>query len=352
MIVWVAIAVLALSAQGQSGATGAVEVEAILERDSALIGEPLGLTVSLRPVPSNAEVVFPELPDSGPLIALGPARPLASDGETRSARYQLVGWETGELTVSAGDVRLQIDGTELTISIPDLVLRVVPFLPSDSSVGNIAWKPPADVVGGNWSLAEKIAGASLVLAALIGAVLYVRRRGRGAPVPQPEPIPPRERALTGLDVLARCGLIEAGELKGFYSELSLIMRRFLAETDERWGLDLTTLQLITSVGADGIADPVVHTLEALLSEADLVKFARFRPNANEAAAALKVARTWVDGFVRTEPEPEVPADEDVSGMDVELLEGGAEEVLAELEAVFVAEDGAEEPAGDEEDSGK
>ncbi len=349
MMVWVAFAVLALSALGQSGATGAVEVEVVLERDSVLIGEPLGLTVSLRPVPSNAEVLFPEFPDSGQLIALGPARTLASDAETRSARYQLVAWETGELRVAAGDVRLKIDDTELTIPIPDVALRVVTFLPSDSSVGDIVWKPPADVVGGNWSLTEKIAAASLLLAVLIGALLYVRRRGRATPVPQPEPIPPRERALAGLDVLARCGLIEAGELKGFYSELALIMRRFLAETDGRWGLDLTTLQLMASVASDGIADPDVRTLEALLSEADLVKFARLRPTATEATAALNVARAWVDGFERIEPLPEVAAAGAVPGVDVGPIEGGAEEVLAELEAVFVAEDGAVEPAGDDED---
>lgn len=340
------LACLALSAQIQSGLPGGIEVSAALERDSVRVGEPLTLTVSLRPVPATAEVQFPELPDSGQLIALGPPRVVALEAETRSARYELVAWDVGELMVPVGNVRVKIDGAELTIPFPDLAVRVVSVLPSDADVETIAWRPPADVLGGNWSLAEKIAAAALLLAALGGTLLYLRRRGRATPVPQPEPIAPRERALTGLDVLARCGLIEAGELKGFYSELSLIMRLFLAETEKDWGLDLTTLQLMALVGQDGIAETDVRTLEALLSEADLVKFARLRPSATEAAAALKTARAWIDGLEPLEPQPEIEV-----GGDAEPLEGGAEDVLADLEAVFLADEGVADTAEDEEARG-
>lgn len=343
MMDWATIAFLALSAPVQSSVTGAIEIEAGLDRDSVRIGEPVVLTVSLGPVPATAEVLFPEFPDSGQVVALGPPRTIPSEGETRTARYALVAWEVGELEVPSGNVGVKIDGTELTVPLPDLALRVVSVLPSEADVGDVAWKPPADVVGGNWSLAERIALAGLVAALLTGAILYLRRRGRTKPVPQPEPVAPRDRALTGLDFLARCGLIEAGELKGFYSELSLIVRQFLAESDERWGLDLTTLQLMGSVAEDGIADPDVRTLEALLSEADLVKFARLRPDATEASVALEAARAWIEGFERITPPAEA-----IEGVDVEPDESDADDVLAELEAVFVAEDGVAEAVGDEE----
>jgi hypothetical protein len=42
------VAVLALGAPSQAGPTGSVDVRATLERDSARIGEPLVLNVSLR----------------------------------------------------------------------------------------------------------------------------------------------------------------------------------------------------------------------------------------------------------------------------------------------------------------
>ena len=106
------------------------------------------------------------------------------------------------------------------------------------------------------------------------------------------------------------------------------------------------MQLVAVVSQDGIDEPDVRTLEALLSEADLVKFARLRPGAAEATAALKVARAWVGGFERIEPQPEETEEE-----RFESGEGGAEDVLAELEAVFVSEDVATESADDGEARG-
>jgi hypothetical protein len=339
-----AFAFLALSAQPQIGAPGSIEVDAALERDSVRIGEPVSLTVSLGPVPPAAVVLFPELPDSGELIALGPPRVVTSDENVRSARYELVAWEIGELKVPGTGIRLMVDGAELTIPFPDLAVQVSSVFPSDADLETLAWRPPADVVGANWSTAEKIAAVTLLLATAAGIFLYLRRRGRGTPVPRPEPMAPRERALMGLDLLARYGLIEAGELKGFYSALSLIMRRFLAETEASWGLDLTTRQLIFSVGEDGVTESDVRTLEAMLSQADLVKFAGLRPGTKEAKATLQLARGWLESFERigSPPDP-VPADEP------EAREDGAEGVLADLEEGLAREGEEVEGREDEED---
>lgn len=340
-----AITLLMLTAPPQIGLAGAVEASATLESDSVGVGEPVLLTVSLRPVPPAVDVVFPELPDSGQLAALGPPRVVISEPGVRSARYTLVAWQIGELTVTGSAIRLLADGAEQAIPFPGLTLQVTSVLPDEADLETVAWRPPADVVGANWSTAEMASAAGLLLLLLAGAVVYLRRRGRATPVPRPEPMAPRERALVGLDMLARHGLIEAGEFKGFYSALSLILRRFLAETEGRWSLDLTTIQLMSRVGEDGVTEADVRALEALLSQADLVKFAGLRPAPAEAEATLKVARGWIEGFVRKEAPPLRSPDDAVEGW-----EDGAEAVLADLEEVFVAEDG-EPVAGDGDHEG-
>ncbi|MGD8867636.1 MAG: hypothetical protein PVI01_08390 [Gemmatimonadales bacterium] len=337
-------AILALSAQLPIAAGGAMEASARLERDSVEVGVPVVLTVTLSPVPPAAVVLFPELPDSGRLVALAPPRTVPVETEARSARYELVAWETGDLKIPGAGIRIVVDEAELTIPFPEVTLHVASVLPGDADVEAIAWRPPADVVGANWSTVEIAAAATLLLALLIGAFLYLRRRGRGTAVPLPTPMAPRERALVGLDLLSRYGLIEAGELKGFYSALSLIMRRFLAETEERWGLDLTTRQLVWRVGEDGVTESDVRALEALLSQADLVKFAGLRPAANEASAALKLARGWLEDFERIERPP------DLSPAEVaDTLGDSAEDVLAEFDEVFLAKAGEPVSAPDEED---
>jgi hypothetical protein len=342
-MMWLLAAALALGAPSQAGSAGRVDVRATLERDTARIGEHVVLTVSVLGVPDNADVVFPILPDSGDLVALGIPRMVESENPAiRSARYELVAWNDGVLELPRGNVLVTMDGTELAVPLPDVTVHIASVLPEDANPDTLAWRPAADVVGANWSLQEKLAAAGLLVGLLLAAFLHVRRLGRSTPVPVPSALPARDKALAALDVLERCGLAEAGEMKGFFSALSQILRQFLADTERVWGLDLTTLQLMAVVSEDGIEEADLHTLELLLTEADLVKFARFRPSSADADAALNAARLWIDGFERIAPEPEAEAEELESRAEAE----DADAAFEELERIFAeaAEDDGEEEA--------
>ena len=145
--------------------------------------------------------------------------------------------------------------------------------------------------------------------------------------------------------IAQSGLIEAGELKGFYSALSFVLRQFLADSEEEWSLDLTTGEVVGTVASDGVTDQAVAMLGVLLIEADTVKFARRRPSQDRAAWALDAARDWVADFERVELEPEFvlePEDEPelepepAAKLEVGLsTEGAAEdERLEEFDIMF------------------
>ncbi len=155
------------------------------------------------------------------------------------------------------------------------------------------------MVGANWSLAEKLAAAGLALALILATLLYVRRRRAvGQPFPGIPGKSPRERALGALEILAASGLLDVGELKAFYSELSRVMREFLADSERRWGNDLTTSELLMEVAKDGVSHADMQTIADLLVEADLVKFARRRPAAGRSEMALQRARIWIESFER------------------------------------------------------
>jgi hypothetical protein len=124
-MMWLLVAAFALGAPSQAGSTGRVDVRAALERDSARIGEPLVLTVSLLGVPDNADVVFPILPDSGNLVALGLPQLVESENPAiRSARYELVAWKDGVLELPRGNVLVTMDGTELAVPLPDITVYI------------------------------------------------------------------------------------------------------------------------------------------------------------------------------------------------------------------------------------
>lgn len=327
--------VVALIAQVSAGdPAAAIQVQAEVSHDSVRIGEPLTLMVTVSGVVGAADVEFPSLPDSGAITALGPPS-LLPDRGGRSARYELAAWEFGDLTLPPADVRVVTDAAELLIPLPVVSLHVVSVLPADADVDTLAWKPAADVMGPNWGTGEKLAALGLALALAVATVLYLRRRAEVQPVPLPPARSARAVALEALEWLEASGMIEAGELKGFFSALSHILREFLARTDGGWGLDLTTAELMALVGMDGVPENQVRSLGGLLDRADMVKFARQRPTRAQAGRALDAARHWLSSFERAVPEPEVESSEEARELEFEAL--------ADLDMMFAEQTPVEEP---------
>jgi len=304
-----AVAFLVIAAQSTPQGPGGIDVQAVIAPDSVRVGEVLTLTVSVSGVADNAEVSFPELPDTGVVASLGPPQVLGdTEPGVRTARYRLAAWDIGEFVTPVAEVRIVTDVAELAVPFPEVSIQVASMLPADADPDTLAWQPPADVVGGNWSMTQKLAATGLLLALLIGTFAFVRRSGIASPVPVPAGTPPRERALAALVRLQEAGLAEAGEFKGYYSALSQIVREFLADNDPRWGLDLTTPELVAGVGGERVEPEEVLALGQLLVGADLVKFARSRPTLDEATGSIESARRWVEAFELPEEEPESPAE--------------------------------------------
>lgn len=336
-----ALALALVAAQTPTTADG-VRVVAQLNPDSVRIGQRVTLTLTVSEVPAGAEVIFPELPDTGALSSLGPPARSPSAAPTAGvwrARYELAAWSLGDLPIPAAAVRVLSGESERRIPFPDLTIHVVSILPAAGD-DTLTWKPAAGVVGSNWSLQEKLAGAALALALLLTAAAYLRRRSAVPPVPVPEARPPRERALVAIDALEESGMVEAGEFKAFYSALSQVVRAFLAETDPSWGLDLTTLELVAAVSRDGVKPAELAALSALLGGADMAKFARWRPKPADAKRALAEARRWLESFERVRVPP--PVEEIESAEVATEPEAKAEQELSELAQIFDVDDADED----------
>lgn len=333
-LLFIVIALIGQVNTGDSG--GTIRVQASLSDDTVHIGEPLTLTITVSGPVGAADIAFPTLSEDGAITALGPPASIA-DSDGRSVRYQLAAWEMGDLALPPADVRVVTDAAELRIPLPDLTLHVASVLPAEADVDTLAWKPPADVRGPNWSTGEKAAALGLALLLVLATFLYLRRRGAVQPVPVPPARSARAIALEELERLETSGMIEAGELKGFFSALSHILRDFLAATDEAWGLDLTTAELMALVGMDGVPDTQVRSLGGLLDRADMVKFARQRPTRAQAGRALDATKHLLSSFERVVPEPEPEPYQSVEGADLEF------EALTDLDEMFGEQTGTEEP---------
>jgi hypothetical protein len=155
------------------------------------------------------------------------------------------------------------------------------------------WKAPP-----NYWLWGAIAAAVLALAALV--VWWIRRRRRRGAVVAPEiRLPPEVVALAELDRIAGLGLVARGEFKTHYTLVVDAVRHYL---ERRYGIeamDSTTFEIQDALERLRIR---IDGLGALLDEADLVKFAKFLPDAKSATAAIDRARDMV---IATTPTPAV-----------------------------------------------
>ncbi len=71
-----------------------------------------------------------------------------------------------------------------------------------------------------------------------------------------------------------------------------VLRRYTATVRPDWGTDLTTIELSERVGAESDVKPAL----GVLRHADMVKFARSIPGANDAHADLDRARDWIAAY--------------------------------------------------------
>jgi hypothetical protein len=293
---WLAVALFVAPS-----ALGAQDAQAAMGVDTARVGDVVPVVIRV-PLAEGERVLWPDtLPLEGSTLE-NAARVRAwadtlDDGSLAgTAAFAVTPWRTGELALP--EVRLQVAGggespREVQLELP--ALTVASVLPPDTA--GLQPRPPRDVLGANWAWARILALLLLAAAVLAGLVIWWRRRRPKEQVaaPQQPRVPPRERALALLGEARDAGLLERGEMKEFYTRISVAVRGYAAALEPTWGEDLTTTELLgrfrTQVGIQPASD-----LRQVLAPADQVKFARRVPDSGTAVAEWEAARSWVAGF--------------------------------------------------------
>lgn len=135
-------------------------------------------------------------------------------------------------------------------------------------------------------------GAALAILALGGAMLWLRRP---PPLPEPIRVAAHDLAFRRLDALMARRLVESGRFDVFYSEASLLLRRYI---EDRFGLhapERTTEEFLEESRASSfLMEEDVRVLQRFLGHCDLVKFAAVIPSTRDAEAIAATIREFVD----------------------------------------------------------
>jgi hypothetical protein len=155
-----------------------------------------------------------------------------------------------------------------------------------------------------WTFAKNALFVALIALAigalatfLIGRFL---KRPRALP-PPPPPRPPWEVALEELYDVRHAGLVTEGRFAEHFDRVSDTVRKYLGARFGFDGLESTTREALFVLRRTTPRITVLDTVESFLQSADLVKFARLTPSAEECELALSRAENVVRATLPVAP---------------------------------------------------
>lgn len=106
---------------------------------------------------------------------------------------------------------------------------------------------------------------------------------------------PKERAMRELATLLRRDLIHSNQVKEFYFELTMIVRRYIERQHGVRAPEQTTEEFLSAVSTDTrFTADVISRLRAFLQAADLVKYAAYNPDAEGIGKATETATDYIE----------------------------------------------------------
>ncbi|RED48752.1 BatD family protein [Seonamhaeicola aphaedonensis] len=284
------------------------QVSSSIDSTSIKIGEQITYKIQVE-IDTTDLVVFPEGQTFTPLEMIESYdidTIKNKDKYNLIKKYGLTQFDSGVYTIPSQKIVIG-DKTFVTDS---LKVEVNNIVVDTTKQGLYDIKPIIEVKkkGGNW---WKYVLISLLILSVLGAVLwwFIWRKKPLTEEEQIALLPPYDRAKLALQKLDESHYLEHEELKTYYSELTLIIRKYLDEKVYDHSLESTTDELISRLkllkegNQIDLSNETIKNIESILKRADLVKFAKSAPDIALAELDRKTIDAEIDHVKEVLPEP-------------------------------------------------
>lgn len=295
----------------------AQEVQATISADTnaIVIGNQFRMTLEFKH-PANVTAQWPIIPDTFSLMEIVTRSPVdtlvnaSGNTITNSQHFVITSFDSGYHVIPPFSINYKLSGDTTTFS-----AETEPLLITVSSIPVDTTRAIKDLKGQvhisfSWIEILPYLGI-LLLAVLAGFLVYryleTRKRKVAAPVIPTIKRPAHEIALEALKELDESKLWQQGNYKAYYTGLSDITRTFI---ENRWSvaaMEMTTDEILhLTIIANQIPENYSQ-VKYLLELADLVKFAKVIPVANDNEQSMRAAISFVNGNSSANLKPEDPS---------------------------------------------
>lgn len=256
------------------------QIETSIDTTKNKIGAEFKLTLKTI-VTSTQKVEFPKLKTIGPLEVIQ-SYPIdtvkKNDTYELIKKYGLTQFDSGKYTIPS--IKILIDKKPFLSDSIHVEVANVKVDTLQQKMYDIKDITAADNSIGDWW--KYVLAVVLILAIGVGIYWFVKKNQKKK-IEQEVYKTPIEKATSLLNNLESKELVQKGEIKEYYSELTDIARNYIEEAIHIPAMESTTSELIQAIRTAStkkkmtLTPETVENLERVLRQADLVKFAKSKP---------------------------------------------------------------------------
>lgn len=271
---------------------GAVTATLTAASDMTEVGKAMLFTLTIESR-DGASFSIPKIESTlGPFEIQDVRRTTSRDGESQRSviSFAAMTYESGAIELPAIEVEWKDPQEKAgTFSVGPTAIEVISLIGADFDPNiyrDIKGEVDIDVGGSWWWM---VAAAAVIV---LGLLLWALRMRQSSVAEKA--LTPNEWARKELDRLEQDGLVQQGDLHGFWVRLSGTVREYVERRFDIAAPDQTTKEFL----AQASKHPMIgaehrHLLTDFLRAADMVKFAAHRPAEQDCSHGLDAARGFV-----------------------------------------------------------